>query len=178
MYFMNTTGVIRKIDDLGRIVIPKEIRKTLKIRNGESLEIFIDKDMVALKRYHPMDELKIMASTLVESIYQTSNKSIFITDRDKFIACPDCLKKTYLNKPISNLLESLIEEGSPLANKDVEKIELINGNIIKGSYAAYPIMEEQGLVGLVIITSDIKLTDGDTNIAQITAIFLGKHIEE
>lgn len=175
---MNTTGVIRKIDDLGRIVIPKEIRKTLKIRNGESLEIFIDKDMVALKRYCPMDELKIMAATLVESFYQTSHKIILITDRDNFIACPEAYRKTYWNKPVSSFVESLMEEGVPLKVMEEENVELLTGKSIECAYAAYPIMEDQGLVGLVILISDSKLNDGDLQLVQGFSNFLGKYIEE
>ena len=93
---MKTTGVVRKIDDLGRIVIPKEIRRTLKIRDGESLEIFVDKEMIALKKYSTMEDLQEVTRKLLDAISNTTSKNIFVTDRDKVIAGSGELKKKFL----------------------------------------------------------------------------------
>ena len=100
---MKTTGVVRRIDDLGRIVIPKEMRRTLRIRDGESLEIFVDEDFVALKKYSPLNDMASLAKTLADSIYSSINKNIIVTDRDKIIACSgsNSLKKKFLDKSIS-----------------------------------------------------------------------------
>ena len=84
---METTGVVRRIDDLGRIVIPKEIRRTLGIKEGASLEIFLDKDMVGLKKHSLMNNLRDFAELYVDSINQALGSSVIITDNDSIIAC-------------------------------------------------------------------------------------------
>ena len=92
---MKTTGVVRRIDDLGRIVIPKDIRKSLRIRDGESLEFFVDKETISLKKFSTSADLSEIAQSLLDSIYTTINKSIFVTDRDKFVAGSGKLKKDF-----------------------------------------------------------------------------------
>ena len=82
---MKTTGVVRRIDGLGRIVVPKEIRRTLRIRDGEPLEIFVDKDFIALKKYSPMTDFRTLAQILVDSVYDSISLNIFITDRDQCV---------------------------------------------------------------------------------------------
>ena len=105
---METTGVVRRIDELGRIVIPKEIRRTLGIKDGASLEIYIDKDVVALKKYSTMNNLVEISNVYSETIYTTMKMEMFITDRDNIISCPNLRKKEYLNKSISKYLEECI----------------------------------------------------------------------
>ena len=98
--FMKSTGVVRRVDDLGRIVIPKEIRRTLRIRDGESLEIFVDREMIALKKFSKMSDMNEVAQELVEIINATINKTVLITDRDRFIAGSGSLKKKYIDTNI------------------------------------------------------------------------------
>ena len=83
---MKSTGVVRRVDDLGRIVIPKEIRRTLRIRDGESLEIFVDREMIALKKFSKMSDMDDVSKELVEIINANIKKTVLITDRDKFVA--------------------------------------------------------------------------------------------
>ena len=90
---METTGVVRRIDDLGRIVIPKEIRRTLRIKDGSSLEIFVEKDMVALKKYSSIKSLGDFAELYADSINQTLGNIVIITDCDSVIACSGLSKK-------------------------------------------------------------------------------------
>jgi AbrB family transcriptional regulator (stage V sporulation protein T) len=93
---VKATGIVRRIDDLGRIVIPKEIRRILRIRNGESLEIYIDEpELIVLKKFSPMSELEDFAKEYVDSIYTTVKHNIVITDRDKIIAVAGPLRKKY-----------------------------------------------------------------------------------
>ena len=92
---MKTTGVVRRVDDLGRIVIPKDIRKSLRIRDGESLEFFVDKETISLKKFSTSADLSEMAQSLLDTIHKTISKSIFVTDRDKVVAGTGKLKKEF-----------------------------------------------------------------------------------
>ena len=92
---MKTTGIIRRIDELGRIVIPKEIRKNLRIKNGESLEIFVDDEDIILKRYSPVESLDTIALKFVNTFNQVIKHNVIVTDRNKVIAIAGPLKKKY-----------------------------------------------------------------------------------
>ena len=105
---MKSTGVVRRIDDLGRIVIPKEIRRTLRIREGESLEIYTEGEMVLLKKYSPMEDLGEISHELVNSVSQSLPDNIMITDRDKIIAVTGALKNNYLNKNIQVMVRKVV----------------------------------------------------------------------
>lgn len=150
---MKTTGVVRRIDDLGRIVIPKEIRRTLRIRDGESLEIFVDKEMIALKKYSSMDDMTEIAKTLADTISPTIKKNIFITDRDRFIVTTGEEKKKYSNKAISRVLEQHMNDREILIEKNPHSIELLDGKKEEYAYIINPINVKGDVVGLVIILS-------------------------
>ncbi len=176
---MKTTGVVRRIDDLGRIVIPKEIRRTLRIRDGESLEIFVDKEMIALKKYSSMDDMTEIAKTLADTISPTIKKNIFITDRDRFIVTTGEEKKKYSNKAISRVLEQHMNDREILIEKNPHSIELLDGKKEEYAYIINPINVKGDVVGLVIILSvEEVMTDIDEKIAIVMADFLSKHIEE
>lgn len=176
---MKTTGVVRRIDDLGRIVIPKEIRRTLRIRDGESLEIYVDKEMVALKKYSPMDDLEDIAKNLVDAIYQSIQQNVLVTDRDTILAVAGNLKKKYLGKVISSYLEKIIEEREVVVEKGNKKIELVSGEAEEASYMISPILANGDSIGLVIILSKEKsITELEEKVVRITSQFLEKHIEE
>ena len=127
---MKATGIVRRIDDLGRIVIPKEIRRTLRIKEGDPLEIFTDREgEVILKKYSQVGELGKFAAEFAESLAQTSGHGVCITDRDQIVAAAGCMKKEYIGKTISDVLENMINEReSILAGKTPERhVELTNG---------------------------------------------------
>ena len=177
--YLKATGVARRIDDLGRIVIPKEMRRTLRIREGEALEIFVDNDFVALKKYSPMTDLEDFAKVLVDSVNGTIDSSILVTDRDKFIAIAGPLKKKYLSKNISSNLEKMISNSQAHTEKDIETIELSSDSYETASYTIHPIIMNGDAIGLVIILSLKKsITDTEVKISQIVSQILGKHIEE
>ena len=92
---MKTTGVIRRIDELGRIVIPKEIRKSLRIKNGESLEVYLDGDSIILKKFSQIESLESISVDYVEAFNQIIKHNIIVTDRDKVVAVSGPLKKKY-----------------------------------------------------------------------------------
>ncbi len=176
---METTGVVRRIDDLGRIVIPKEIRRTLGIKDGTSLEIFVDKDMVALKKHSSMNNLLHFAEVYVESIYNTIKKDIIISDRDNIIACAGSLKKEYLNMPISSFLEDCIEKSSTIVEKEIKNINIISNKTEICSYVINTIISNGESIGSVIIlSSDESVGELEEKTARIASQFFGKHIEE
>jgi len=176
---METTGVVRRIDDLGRVVIPKEIRRTLGIKDGTSLEIFVDKDMVALKKHSSMNNLSHFADVYVESIYNALKRDIIITDRDNIIACAGSLKKEYFMKPISNYLEDCINKRTNVVEYDKTKLNIVDYKTENCSHVINTIISNGDSIGLIIILStDDNLSDLEEKTAQIAAQFLGKHIEE
>ena len=120
---MKATGIVRRIDDLGRIVIPKEIRRTLRIKEGDPLEIFTDREgEVILKKYSQVGELGKFAAEFAESLAQTSGHGVCITDRDQIVAAAGGMKKEYIGKTISDVLENMINEReSILAGKTPER---------------------------------------------------------
>lgn len=176
---MKTTGVVRRIDDLGRIVIPKEIRRTLRIRDGESLEIFLDKDAIALKKYSKLDNLEEIAKLFSDSVYSSLNQNILITDRDKIIATSSPLRKAYLNKNISSFLEEKIKERINIKEDDIVDVEIIDDEVEKTSYVLYTIVADGDSIGSVIILNNEKgVGDLEEALAGLVAKVLAKHIEE
>lgn len=108
---MKATGIVRRIDDLGRIVVPKEIRRTLRIREGDPLEIFTDREgEIILKKYSPIGELSQFAGEYAESLAQTTGHLVLITDCDHVVTASGTGKKEYEGKPISKQLEDAISE--------------------------------------------------------------------
>ena len=104
-----STGIIRRVDELGRIVIPKEIRKSLRIKNGESLEVYLDGDSIILKKFSQIESLESISVDYVEAFNQIIKHNIIVTDRDKVVAVSGPLKKKYLGKNINEFTERSIE---------------------------------------------------------------------
>lgn len=176
---MKSTGVVRRIDDLGRIVIPKEIRRNLRIRDGESLEIFVENDMIALKKFSPMEDLNDIASEIGGILSQCLSRDIIITDRDKIISAFGNLKSKYSSKNISKFLEEKLNSRDVVIEKNQSTIEFVDGVKEQYSYIINPIIANIDVIGLVIVaTNNSPLDDSDIKIASIVSKFLGKHIEE
>ncbi|MBE6153396.1 MAG: AbrB/MazE/SpoVT family DNA-binding domain-containing protein [Firmicutes bacterium] len=174
---MKATGVIRRIDELGRIVIPKEIRKKLKIRDGESIEIFTDNlNQIILKKYSFSEDYTVIIESYVESIYETLKKDILITDRDKFISGISELKKDCEQKDISDFLIRTLDRRE--VKRDKGEIELCNGKIYSGNYIIYPIISSLEPIGSIILLSKTEeITKENMDVIQVAANFLGKYIE-
>ena len=108
---MKATGVVRRIDDLGRIVVPKEVRRTMRIKEGESLEIFVDgTDKIVLKKYSPVQNVNDFVSEFVDSIYASNKKDIVITDNEKVIAVAGTYRKDIIGRRITLRLEDRIQK--------------------------------------------------------------------
>lgn len=184
---MKATGIVRRIDDLGRVVIPKEIRRTLRIREGDPLEIFTDKEgEVILKKYSPIGELGDFASQYAESIHKTSGHITCIADRDTIIAVSGASKKEFLEKGLSNDLERVIEEKTTLVVKssDEKTISILADEASDKRYTSQvvsPIISEGDPIGAVILLStdpNSRMGEIEAKLAQSAAGFLGRQMEQ
>ncbi len=177
--FMKTTGVVRRIDDLGRIVVPKEIRRSLRIRDGESLEIFVDKDMIALKKYSPMNDMEDISQALADAVYQSLNASVIITDRDEVLGCSLPLRKKYLGRSLSRTLEENIVDKKELNSHLKTKFEISDGLFEEGYFYGSTILVNGDAVGKVILYEPEKnITDTEKHMVTIITQFLSKHLEQ
>lgn len=176
---MKATGVVRRIDELGRIVIPKEIRKNLRIRDGESIEIFTDNlNQIILKKYSLSEDYNLIIRSYIDSIYSTLKKDILITDRDKFIAIAGDNKRKYEGKEISNCLSELINNRENPKSNNTSNIELMNGITENCSYIINNIISNGECIGLMIILSkEASIDSVDEKVIQVASQFLGKYIE-
>ena len=176
---MKATGIVRRIDDLGRVVIPKEIRKTLHIRDGDPLEIYTDNEgAVIFKKYSPMGELRAFASNMCEVMSRTCGVKAAICDRDDFIALSGIAKSDLMDKHISRELETLMEQRKSFSPADGNMIPLTDeGKHLVGTAA--PIISDGDVLGcVVIIREDEKaLGEAEMKLTKIAADFLGKQME-
>ena len=175
---MKATGVVRRIDELGRIVIPKEIRKTLRIKEGENLEIYIDNESIILKKYSSIHSLDEFAQKLTDTISNLLKKNIIITDSDSIVAISGELKKKYLGQKISDELETIIKKRSQILEKHIKSIK-ISEIEETGSYTYAPIIANGDVLGIVLILSKTEpLSESEEQIVKIVANFLAKHLEQ
>ena len=183
---MKATGVVRRIDDLGRVVIPKEIRKVHRIKEGDPLEIFTDSQgEIILKKYSPIGELSEFATSYAETISKTTGHITCITDKDTVIAVSGGAKKDFLEKNLSKELEEIIENKEVFKSKDNEEIAVPvtdseGRERIYNSQVIYPIVSDGDSVGsIVILAKDRtkKFTDVESKVAESAANFLGSHLE-
>lgn len=179
---MKATGIVRRIDDLGRIVIPKEIRRTMRIREGDPLEIFTSREgEVIFKKYSMMGDLSDFAGQLCDTLNRTTGRTAVITDRDSCIAVCGAPRREVMQKPISQALEHVMEARRVYQHKDGEtKIPLCADG---GPYyleTAAPILSEGDVIGCVLFVDGEDRLDGtevDYKLAQSMATFLGRHME-
>lgn len=183
---MKATGVVRRIDDLGRVVIPKEIRKTLRIKEGDPLEIFTDREgEVILKKYSPIGELSEFATEYAETLAKTTGHIACITDKDTVIAVSGGSKKEYLEQSISEELEKILEDKENYTSKENNDLAVPitkNDNKEKrfNSQVVYPIISDGDVIGSVILLSKdtgTKMTEVEQKVVQSAASFLGKQME-
>ena len=150
---MKQTGVTRKIDELGRIVIPKEIRKNLGIRDGETLEIFTSEDSIILKKYFEVRKYEDLSSKLCELIKNIYNVDLVITDREKVITSSN--KNILENTKLNNSLINLIDNREMFISHELSTMNL--GVEVSSYYTIVPIIASSDSLGLVIILSDNNL---------------------
>jgi AbrB family transcriptional regulator (stage V sporulation protein T) len=179
---MKATGIVRRIDDLGRVVIPKEIRRTLRIREGDPLEIFVDREgEVILKKYSPIGELENFAKEYAESLFESTNHVAMITDRDTIITVAGASKKEYLDKPISMLIESSMENRKTVMESTEGSFEIVKDTSeTLSSLVISPIIAGGDPIGTVILLSkeeNMKMGKMELKMAETAAGFLAKQME-
>lgn len=182
---MKATGIVRRIDDLGRVVIPKEIRRTLRIREGDPLEIFTDREgEIILKKYSPIGELTEFAGEYVESLFETTRHIAIITDRDGVIAVSGSSKKDYSEKRLSPELEKIIESREVYITGPTSKPIRITANEFNPdnytSQVISPIMVHGDPIGAVMLLSkekNAKMSELEEKLIKTASIFLSRQME-
>jgi AbrB family transcriptional regulator (stage V sporulation protein T) len=184
---VKATGIVRRIDDLGRVVIPKEIRRTLKIREGDPLEIFVDRDgEVILKKYSPIGELGDFAQEYADSLHEVMGHIACIADRDTIIAVSGAPKKEFLNRPLSAAIERVMEIRRSVLINDTAQHEYYRDSDEENLSKFYaeviaPIISEGDPIGAVLMgtrTRDVKMTDLELKLVETAAGFLAKQMEQ
>ena len=169
-------GIVRRIDELGRIVIPKEIRKNLRIKNGDNLEIIVDDESIILRKYSQIENASDIAMIYAESFYQVLKYNIIITDTDKVIAAAGNLKKKYLNMGISDSLTTMIERRDSFVEHKKNSIEISPGMQEYGYYTVATIINNCDSIGAVIILSlDTPMLEQEEKLGMILANMLGNY---
>ena len=179
---MKATGIVRRIDDLGRVVIPKEIRRTMRIREGESLEIYTDAGgEVIFKKYSPIGELDPCSAQYAEILSRSTGFPALICDRDHVVAASGVPKREYLDRRITPELEERMDSRTPYtADNADEKIFPVEGTLLAAA-CVFPIISAGDLNGAVVLMQpeDGSLPDEmQMKPAEVAAGFLGSQIEQ
>lgn len=173
---MKTTGVVRRIDELGRIVIPKEIRKNMRIKTGDSLEIFLNDDDIVLKKYSPIETLENILDNYVDTFNQVLKHNIIVTDRDKVIAISGNLKKKYFGKSISDFTDRSIERRDSFVERQKKSVNFVE-DIDEFCYYSFSSIVNNGdaIGAIIILSTEIPITDSEEKMAVILSKILSKH---
>ena len=187
---MKATGIVRRIDDLGRVVIPKEIRRTMRIREGDPLEIYTDREgEVIFKKYSPIGELVDFASQYAESLYKTCGIPVAVCDRDSIVAVSGISKKEFLDKKISSALDSVIEGRSLYTAAAGSESRIMLSEDERGGICvvcAQPIFAEGDIIGCVAAVANEELyaartertaLETEIKLIRTAAAFLGRQLE-
>ncbi len=180
---MKATGIVRRIDDLGRVVIPKEIRRTMRIREGDPLEIYTDNNgEVIFKKYSPIGELSTFAAQYAESLVKGTQLSVVICDRDHCVAAAGISKKEVLERRITPALEEVMEARRLhlCRPQDGETLQALEG-VERATCVCAPILASGDVAGAVVLLANetaAHATDADGKLAQVAAGFLGRQMEE
>ena len=178
---MKATGIVRRIDDLGRVVIPKEIRRTLRIRDGDPLEIFTEKDgEVIFKKYSPVGELSDFAAQICESLFKSGDCIAAVCDRDSVIACSGVPKKELADRRLSEELSEALEARKLYSAEGSPEMPFVYGNSALFVCVAAPILSEGDIMGGVVFAAKKEApppTEVQIKLASTVASFLGKQME-
>ena len=179
---MKATGIVRRIDDLGRVVIPKEIRRTLKIREGMPMEIFTDSSgEVILKKYSAVGEMTQIAQAFVDTLVTLTGCAAVICDGEQVIAAGGSVKKDILQKPISRQIEEVLASKKPFVSTD-EKTLLISSENTAAASAVQPVISLGDVMGAMMLIKNDKtmprLTAEAAESLRAAAMFLGRQMED
>ena len=185
--YMRATGIVRRIDELGRVVIPKEIRRTLRIREGDPLEIFTDHDgEVVLKKYSPIGEIAAIARDYTDSLYRTLGHVALISDRDAVVSASGSAKREYAEKPLSPEVDQILQSRrmQVLNLSSGARMIPVTGDDRSDQYSAQiiaPILADGEIIGGLILLSresGVQMSDIDQKVAETTANIVGRQMEQ
>lgn len=183
MKVMKATGIVRRIDDLGRVVIPKEIRRTMRIREGDPLEIYTDNDgEVIFKKYSPIGELSAFATQYADVLGKTTGLAVIVTDRDHVIAVAGLPKKELLERRATTALEEVMEQRKnfALTGEEKQKLQPVEG-VDRSAMCCSPIIAAGDVCGSIMLLCDESgtfATECEIKLISAAAQFLGKQMEE
>ncbi len=180
---MKATGIVRRIDDLGRVVIPKEIRRTLRIREGDPLEIYTATDgEVIFKKYSPVGEMSVFAGQYADVLSRISSLPTIVCDRDHVIAAAGVSKREFLERRVTSVLEGYMDGRRTYQSQQSEAGEVIPvEGIDRAAAVIYPIIAAGDVTGAVVMLKNENKTlptETEVKLAQSAAAFLGKQMEE
>lgn len=180
---MKATGIVRRIDDLGRVVIPKEIRRTLRIRESDPLEIFTDREgEIILKKYSPIGELGPFAKEYAEALAQAAECIVCITDRDQIIAAAGSASREFADRKIHRELEETVSDRKNLCITDKGLVKILEDDKMEySSQVIYTITCAGDAVGAVLLLEKAggrKFSQTEEKLAQAAAGFLGRQMEQ
>jgi len=178
---VKATGIVRRIDDLGRVVIPKEIRRTLRIREGDALEIFTDtQGGVIFKKYSPVGELSSFAAQYCDVLAKSAGLPTLVCDRDHVVAAAGVSRKEYLERRVTPDLEDYMQNRRSFVSTGKSELFPVEG-IDRPAAVVFPIIASSDVTGaVVLLEGDTETVPGEseTKLAQVAAGFLGKQMEE
>lgn len=179
---MKATGIVRRIDDLGRVVIPKEIRRTMRIREGDPLEIYTDTNgEVIFKKYSPMGELAEFTSQYTEILYKALSMPVIITDRDHVVTSMGVSKKEYSERRVSSALENIMENRRGYTAQTTDSALYPIEGIDRAACIAIPIIGSGDVSGCVVVLFNEKSlipSDAEIKLCEVAAQFLGRQTED
>lgn len=174
---MKATGVVRRIDDLGRIVVPKELRRSMRIKEGESLEIFTEgTDRIVLKKYSPVQNVNEFVTEFVESIYAANKKDIVVTDNEKVIAAAGNYRKDIVGKKITMRLEDRLAKRQTQIIFDDDKIEISENFAMNKPAIIKPINVYGDVMGCIIVSGN-EIGEVEKSLAEFSGTFMSRYLE-
>ena len=171
------SGIVRRIDNLGRVVIPKEIRKTLKIKENEQVEINVLDDNIVLNKYSDIHEYDKSINNLIDIIKSVYDRDIIITNLDKIVLTTKDYKD-YINLELSPYLANIVDN-----RKDINELIPVNLSLnsnmsdIKVSYSIKSIIVNGDMIGLLILLSNTNLENSDLKLLQLMSLYLENYLE-
>ena len=160
---MKSIGIVRKLDELGRIVIPKEIRNSLNIKNGDSLDIYIDDKKIVLSKYSKLKTFREISSVYLDLLKNISNEDIIITDKNVVLSS---INKNYLNKTLSNKVIDLINDRKEIISNNSIDISLFKDEVINTNFILLPILYDGDVLGSVILFKNGNIGKVDDTISR------------
>ncbi len=180
---MKATGIVRRIDDLGRVVIPKEIRRTMRIREGDPLEIYTSNDgEVIFKKYSAISEMSENATQVADIMCKLASCPVVIFDRDHVVAVSGVSKKEFNERRVSPLLEELMEKRKGYYTSQTDRVNSFYPaeGVDKAAIACLPILSSGDVTGAVAFMESEKsttLSELQKSLISAATLFLGKQIE-